>query len=626
MPATELAERVGRAGQCLAAGRGPPRLDGGRACSRRRPAGRGGCAPARCATRCSRSCSSPATGGWSRPAGARSRASPGYDLPRMAVGSLRHAGRHRPGHPQALAGAARRSAWFGAEGPLEERLEAAARGPAPGPRGPPRCCSGRAGWPSSWTGYPQDMVAPSGTAAGRRAARASRRRGWCEAACRPSRWPSWSARSRRDGAGLRGARSASAPAPWAVDSAADVARVRALAAGAGRTRRRRPTPRRAARRPVGTARRRACHLMRRLRDAFDPAGVLGPMPCGGPDGLGPDPRRRRRATTSLKCVAVRALPAALPHLPPHRARDRLAARAHRRDAGGGGGRGPDRRLVHADDGRVPGLPGLRGGLPERRPLRAHDRGGPGPDRAAPPAPGAGPQARRPGRGPAPAAGGAAMAAGLGAAQRRGPRPAGAGAPSARRPRRCRLEELQGAAARRAGRGAHRGALTGCVMDVGLPTRAARHDAAAWPTSGYRAVRTPRRRLLRGAGDALRPARRPPRRWRARASPSWRAPRWWWSTPSGCSAHMKSYGELLADDRALGRPGRAGGRAGARPDRAAPGPAPAATWARWPCTTPAITCTPRASRRGPAPCWPPPARPAWSSATAGAAAGRPACTA
>ena len=113
---------------------------------------------------------------------------------------------------------------------------------------------------------------------------------------------------------------------------------------------------------------------------------------------------------------VRPLPAPLPHLPPDGPRDRLAAGAHRGDARRGGGPRRRGRLLHDDDGRVPGVPGLRGRLPQRRALRAHDRGGARPGRADAGRPGAGGQASRPRRGPPAAAAGPGgrLAAGRGA--------------------------------------------------------------------------------------------------------------------------------------------------------------------------------------------------------------------
>ena len=104
-------------------------------------------------------------------------------------------------------------------------------------------------------------------------------------------------------------------------------------------------------------------LMRRIKDAFDPTGKLAPGPApavsrarGGPLHLDAD---------ELVVVrVVRALPAALPDLPRHRPRDRVAARPHRGDA-----RSSSSRAAPIDDAFARAMDecvqcrGLRGRVP-----------------------------------------------------------------------------------------------------------------------------------------------------------------------------------------------------------------------------------------------------------------------
>ena len=191
------------------------------------------------------------------------------------------------------------------------------------------------------------------------------------------------------------------------------------------------------------------------------------------------PRRRGARRRGHRLVRLlRAVPAASSHVPAHRPRDRLAARTHRGHACGRRRPGHRRRQRSGDDGRVPGVPGLRDRVPERGALRPHDRGGAGPDRGDPPHPRA--------RGPRPRAQ-ARPAAPLGHL-RRG---YGAGARPGTPARPARIRGDQGGqpagviaparppAAARAGYGPDRGPAVRVRDGRGLPRRPARHDAGPW---------------------------------------------------------------------------------------------------------------------------------------------------
>ena len=91
--------------------------------------------------------------------------------------------------------------------------------------------------------------------------------------------------------------------------------------------------------------------------------------------LTPEPlRSRRRRARRLR--RVRPLPAALPDVPRHRPRDRVAPWPDRGDARGRPTRRRDRRHVLARDGRVRPVPRLRGRVPVRRAVRPSDGGHP----------------------------------------------------------------------------------------------------------------------------------------------------------------------------------------------------------------------------------------------------------
>ena len=88
----------------------------------------------------------------------------------------------------------------------------------------------------------------------------------------------------------------------------------------------------------------------------------------------PPSRARGRRGRAGRVRRVRALPAALPDLPRHRPRGRVAARAHRRDARGRARRRADRRRVPAHDGDVRAVPRLRGRVPVGGAVRPPDGG------------------------------------------------------------------------------------------------------------------------------------------------------------------------------------------------------------------------------------------------------------
>ena len=163
MPATELAERVGRAGQAWPqAELRPGSTVGGLLAAAASGRGRLRYGPVRDSLL--EVVLVTGDGRVVKGGGRTVKGVAGYDLPRMAVGSRGTLGllaqvtlKLWPVPPA--------SAWFRAEGPLEERLEAGARvmrevhRPAAVLLGP--------GWLAiRLDGYPQDMVAPSGTAAG----------------------------------------------------------------------------------------------------------------------------------------------------------------------------------------------------------------------------------------------------------------------------------------------------------------------------------------------------------------------------------------------------------------------------------------------------------------------------
>ena len=182
-------------------------------------------------------------------------------------------------------------------------------------------------------------------------------------------------------AASRGSRStASAPCTWRRDNAADArrrpARSRTRTAVGCCARPARPTSTRSAR-PS-----RAVALQRRIRDALDPTGKLGPGRV--PDR--PDAAMNVCSTsTTTELVACVGCGLCLPHCPTYRVTgDEIAspARPHRGDARGQRRTRADRRRVRRRDGRVRPVPRLRGRVPVGRAVRPPHGGHPRRARAA----------------------------------------------------------------------------------------------------------------------------------------------------------------------------------------------------------------------------------------------------
>ena len=140
------------------------------------------------------------------------------------------------------------------------------------------------------------------------------------------------------------------------------------AARARRARARRLDAARGGRRPASTGSAAPlpnAALMRRIKDAFDPdrqARARADCRCE-PSAIARRDRLRPRRGRARRVRRVRAVPAALPDVPRHRPRDRVAARADRGDARGRARRRADRRRVPRRDGRVRAVPRLRGRVP-----------------------------------------------------------------------------------------------------------------------------------------------------------------------------------------------------------------------------------------------------------------------
>ena len=104
-----------------------------------------------------------------------------------------------------------------------------------------------------------------------------------------------------------------------------------------------------------------------------------PTASSHPGGSRCDRRRvvhaaRARRGRARRVRRVRAVPAALPDLPRHRPRDRVAAWAASRRCARSNNAAPDRRRVPPRDGRVRAVPRLRGRVPVGRAVRPPDGG------------------------------------------------------------------------------------------------------------------------------------------------------------------------------------------------------------------------------------------------------------
>jgi glycolate dehydrogenase FAD-binding subunit len=199
----------------------------------------------------------------------------GYDLPRMAVGSLGTLGliaqvtlKLWPAPPA--------SGWFRAGGPLEERLALAARVIREAHR--PAAVLLKPGWLAvRLDGYPEDVVPPAETEAADEPGRLEAE-GVVRAGVPPVALADLVRALEAEGRSYEAALGVGT-CLVGVASAAEVARVRALAAaGGGHAVVVAAPPGLEADRwgpaPAGLA------IMRRLKAAFDPAGVLGPVPAG----------------------------------------------------------------------------------------------------------------------------------------------------------------------------------------------------------------------------------------------------------------------------------------------------------------------------------------------------------
>jgi glycolate oxidase FAD binding subunit len=196
----------------------------------------------------------------------------GYDVPRLAVGSLGTLGVILQATLKLWPIPVARG-WFGADGDLPGRLAIAAAALA-GPARPASVLLAPGRVAVELAGAPEDVVAPPGTEPLDVAPPEPSGRGTVEAGVPPPRLPDLA--DLLEGAGLGyEARMGVGTCLVAVESTEDVERVRgwALALGGHATVIDGPDDLRAdpwGPEPPGA------HLMRRLRDAFDPAGILNP--------------------------------------------------------------------------------------------------------------------------------------------------------------------------------------------------------------------------------------------------------------------------------------------------------------------------------------------------------------
>lgn len=195
----------------------------------------------------------------------------GFDIPRLAVGSLGTLGvivqatlKLWPLPPA--------RAWFGAAGPLEGRLEAA-RAVLGGPSRPVAVVLSPGRLDVELAGPPEDVTAPGGLEEGPPPPDPAGA-GVVEAGVPPPRLADLARRLEAAGLGYE-ARMGVGTCLVAVDDAGAVDRVRAWARELGGHASVLDGPPELRADPWGPAPPGA-HLMRRLRDAFDPAGVLNP--------------------------------------------------------------------------------------------------------------------------------------------------------------------------------------------------------------------------------------------------------------------------------------------------------------------------------------------------------------
>jgi glycolate oxidase FAD binding subunit len=196
----------------------------------------------------------------------------GFDIPRLAVGSLGTLGVIVQATLKLWPLPAAQG-WFGGEGPLSDRLTAVAELLA-GP-GRPACVLLTPGRVAvELAGAAEDVVPPAGMAALDEAPAGPEGTGLVEAGVTPPRLGNLASRLEEAGLGYE-ARMGVGTCLVAVDSAEDVARVRGWAIDLGGHAQVLDGPEELRADPFGPEPP-GVHIMRRMRDAFDPAGVLNP--------------------------------------------------------------------------------------------------------------------------------------------------------------------------------------------------------------------------------------------------------------------------------------------------------------------------------------------------------------